>query len=78
MDQTGLRRVAVVGGVSLNSRLRERLAREFADCEVLLPLPEYCADNAAMIGMVAYHRAVAGEAHPLSLDAVPDLDLTEA
>ncbi len=78
VDQTGLRRVAVVGGVSLNSRLRERLAREFADCEVLLPLPEYCADNAAMIGMVAYHRAVAGETHPLSLDAVPDLDLTEA
>ncbi len=77
VSQTGVRRVAVVGGVSLNSRLRERLAREFSDCEVLLPLPAYCADNAAMIGLVAHFRALRGEEHPLSLEAVPDLDLEE-
>ncbi len=75
VEQTGLRRVAIVGGVSLNSRLRERLQREFGHWEVLLPLPEYCADNAAMIGMVAHERFLRGERHPLDLAAVPDLDL---
>ncbi len=75
VEQTGVRRVAIVGGVSLNSRLRERLAREYSHWEVLLPQPEYCADNAAMIGMVAHERLLKGESHPLDLAAIPDLDL---
>lgn len=57
----GVEAVAVVGGVSANSRLRVRLAqRAHAEGFLLaLPDPAYCTDNAAMIaaaGLQAYRR----------------------
>ncbi len=42
-------RLAVVGGVALNSRLREIFTERFGD-RVLFSDPKYCTDNAAMIG----------------------------
>jgi N6-L-threonylcarbamoyladenine synthase len=57
----GVKTVAVVGGVSANSRLRTRLAQRAQAEGVLLALPDpvYCTDNAAMIaaaGLRAYRR----------------------
>ena len=52
---TRLRTLAVGGGVSLNSRLRERLVglcRE-RGVRLLLALPRHCGDNAAMIAGAA-------------------------
>lgn len=70
------RAFAVVGGVSLNSRLREKFKRELSH-KVLLyfPAPEYCADNAAMIGAVALKRFEKGKESPLNLKAVPNLKI---
>jgi N6-L-threonylcarbamoyladenine synthase len=53
--------LAVVGGVSANSRLRARLQSEAARRGVALALPpmQYCTDNAAMIalaGFITYNR----------------------
>lgn len=68
-----VRSVLVGGGVSANSRLRGELSR-FAGAHSLslvIPPMEYCMDNAAMIGGLAYHRLVAGQVDGLSLAAEP-------
>jgi N6-L-threonylcarbamoyladenine synthase len=70
IEQTGLRRVAIGGGVAANSLLRERIA-SLDGVEVHVPDRALCTDNAAMIASAA--RWVAPLAHPqyLGLDAYP-------
>ncbi len=58
MERFGVDRVAVAGGVSANSRLREAMA-EAAPGAVFPPL-SFCTDNAAMIGHAAVRRLEAG------------------
>jgi N6-L-threonylcarbamoyladenine synthase len=67
LEQTGLRRLALGGGVAANGPLRER-ARALAD-EVHVPPVALCTDNAAMIGSAA--RFVPALPYPayLGLDA---------
>lgn len=69
--------IAVSGGVSCNTRLREKLAEacEKAGFQLLLAEPSLCTDNAAMIGYVASLRLAAGESSPLSTDIDPNLRL---
>lgn len=61
--QTGIRHVAVAGGVSANSGLRQALAETGAaeGWQVYIPRFEYCTDNAAMIAMAAYYKYLAGD-----------------
>jgi N6-L-threonylcarbamoyladenine synthase len=72
----GVSALAVVGGVSANSRLRTRLAERAARDGVRLALPPfaYCTDNAAMIAE-AGRRKLLAEArslnHPEVETAVP-------
>jgi N6-L-threonylcarbamoyladenine synthase len=51
LEQTGLRRLAIGGGVAANGVLRERLAR--LGVELSVPPIELCTDNAAMIASAA-------------------------
>jgi N6-L-threonylcarbamoyladenine synthase len=62
MDELGVRRLAVVGGVSANSRLRARFEQESANrgAELFAPSLALCTDNAAMIGLTAVLRDAAG------------------
>nr|MBL0713055.1 tRNA (adenosine(37)-N6)-threonylcarbamoyltransferase complex transferase subunit TsaD [Desulfobacterales bacterium] len=50
-------RIALVGGVAANRRLRERIREAGAakGMAVHIPSPEFCGDNAAMIAAVGYH-----------------------
>lgn len=67
--------IAVSGGVGMNARLRERLARA-AGAEgigVLFAAPELCTDNAAMIAYAAALRAQRGEQSSLTADIAPNL-----
>ncbi|MDO5462831.1 MAG: tRNA (adenosine(37)-N6)-threonylcarbamoyltransferase complex transferase subunit TsaD [bacterium] len=69
--------LAVGGGVSLNSRLRERLATlaQKHQVKLLLASPKYCGDNAAMIaGLAAVGGAHACE-NALALDIDPSMEL---
>jgi N6-L-threonylcarbamoyladenine synthase len=50
---TGLKKVAVVGGVACNKQLRADMARVF-DGEIYFPHPHLCTDNAAMIALCGY------------------------
>ena len=51
----------VSGGVSRNSLLRSRFAQECSarGINLYLPLPDYCTDNAAMIGWLGYEKYLA-------------------
>jgi N6-L-threonylcarbamoyladenine synthase len=74
--RTGIRQVLLAGGVACNSRLRAR-ASELAERiggEAAYARPALCADNAAMIGLAALPRLLAGESDPLELPAVANLD----
>jgi N6-L-threonylcarbamoyladenine synthase len=55
---TGIKRIAIAGGVSANSSLRNQLQSysEKYKWEIFIPKFEYCTDNAAMIAMTAYFK----------------------
>lgn len=63
LEQTGLARLVVAGGVGANRRLRARLAEAVAARGATLhfPRPEFCTDNAAMIAYAGWARLVAGQ-----------------
>lgn len=69
--------IAVSGGVSCNSRLREKLSAACSarGIELLLAEPSLCTDNAAMIAYAASLRADAGHANDLAEDIDPNLRL---
>jgi len=75
--ETGHSTVAVSGGVSCNTRLRERFEAECAvlGLEVLFAEPRLCTDNAAMIGFAAALKLARGERSPMTTDIDPNLRL---
>lgn len=60
--EKGCDRIALVGGVAANSRLREKLIADAGDkgLRVHIPSLHLCGDNAAMIAGVGYHYLKAG------------------
>lgn len=58
----GCNRIALVGGVAANSRLRQKLksAANRRGMSVYIPSIELCGDNAAMIAAAGYHYRLAG------------------
>lgn len=73
IKQSNLAALAVVGGVSANSRLRtvlsERAVRE--GIRLALPPLEYCTDNAAMIASAGRRLLMNGERPQSDLDVNP-------
>ena len=55
--------IALAGGVSANTGLRESLIKMGADngWNVFIPKFEYCTDNAAMIAIAGYYKHLQGE-----------------
>ncbi len=71
LKETGLKKIAVAGGVAANSRIRRDIlnAAEALGAEVFLPPLKLCGDNAAMIGAQAYYEYLAGNLADMSLNA---------
>jgi N6-L-threonylcarbamoyladenine synthase len=76
----GLHTLVMVGGVAANRRLRQRLEQRCAELGLhwrLAPLA-YCTDNAAMIGVAAEQRLLAGGVSDIRLAVAPRLALDQA
>ena len=56
VKKTGIKQIAIGGGVSANSGIRNALKNkeESSNWQTFIPKFEYCTDNAAMIGIVGY------------------------
>ena len=69
--ETGIRTIAVAGGVSANSGLRQALldTAEKLNWEIHIPAFKFTTDNAAMIAITGYYKYLKGEF--TSQDAVP-------
>ncbi len=72
--------VAIAGGVSANSGLREAMLtnKEKLGWNIYIPKFEYTTDNAAMIAMVAQLKYERGEFSDLSVSASARYDLEES
>lgn len=79
MEEFGLDRFAIAGGVASNAALRNgmKAACEKKGIRFYHPSPILCTDNAAMIGAAAYYEFKAGIRHGWDLNAVPNLKLGE-
>jgi N6-L-threonylcarbamoyladenine synthase len=77
IKELGITQFALAGGVASNQCLREKMqaACEEVGAVCYYPSPIYCTDNAAMIGVAAYHEYQNGTRHGLDLNAVPNLKL---
>jgi N6-L-threonylcarbamoyladenine synthase len=69
--EEGVGRLAVVGGVAANERLRREMARAAAadGFRVVFPPPALCTDNAAMVAAAGARLLAAGVRHGPELDA---------
>lgn len=63
VEMTGIKRIAIGGGVSANSGIRKELAQcnKTLGWTTYIPKFEYCTDNAAMIGIVGYLKYKEGD-----------------
>lgn len=79
MKELGVNKIAIAGGVSANSYLRNRM-QELGKKEgfkVYYPELVLCTDNAAMIASAGYYNYMAGKYSPWNLNAVPNLKIGE-
>ncbi len=58
VNQTGIKEIAIAGGVSANSGLRQMIAElgQKKGWRTYIPAFEYCTDNAAMIAIAGYFK----------------------
>jgi N6-L-threonylcarbamoyladenine synthase len=73
----GVGTIVLGGGVVANTRLRALMTSEAKanGFRLLIPSPELCTDNGAMIAAAGYARLARGERTPLNVGANPSLTL---
>jgi N6-L-threonylcarbamoyladenine synthase len=73
VKSTGIKSIAIAGGVSANNELRNRIQQLAVenDLKAYIPKLEYSTDNAAMIGIAGYYKYVNGITSDLSITPDP-------
>lgn len=79
VKQTGIKHIAVAGGVSANSEIRKRLqlAEKHFDWTTYIPKFEYTTDNAAMIAITGYLKYLNKTYSDIGVTAKARLKVTE-
>ena len=77
--QTGIKRIAIAGGVSANSSIRKTLKDTEKDLGFTTYIPkfDYTTDNAAMIGIVGYYKYLANDFDKENTIATSRLSINE-
>jgi N6-L-threonylcarbamoyladenine synthase len=78
-QKTGIKEIAIAGGVAANSGLRNALttAAKELGWNIFIPGFQYCTDNAAMIAIVAHYKFLAGKFCEMDVAPVPNLGIGE-
>lgn len=76
VKQTGIKHIAIAGGVSANSEIRNRLelAEKYFGWTTYIPKFEYTTDNAAMIAITGYLKYLNNNYADISVTAKARLD----
>ena len=71
--ETGIKHLAIAGGVSANQGLQTRLLEESESLgwKLFIPRLEYCTDNAAMIAISGYYKYIGGKFDSLRESPLP-------
>lgn len=79
LQQTGLKRLVMAGGVSANQSLRTKLSTlsQQEGFEVFYPRPAFCTDNGAMIAFAGSLRLAAGQTQNMHFGAKPRWPIDE-
>jgi N6-L-threonylcarbamoyladenine synthase len=79
VKETGLKHIAIAGGVSANSEIRKRLqnAEKQLDWKTYIPKLEYTTDNAAMIAITGYLKYLRKDYADVSTAVKARLKVTE-
>ncbi|WP_435416010.1 tRNA (adenosine(37)-N6)-threonylcarbamoyltransferase complex transferase subunit TsaD [Polaribacter aestuariivivens] len=79
VKQTGIKHIAIAGGVSANSEIRKRLelAETHFGWATYIPKFEYTTDNAAMIAITGYLKYLNNDYSDVSVTAKARLKVTE-
>lgn len=75
LETTKCDRLAVVGGVAANRRLREVISVENPTADVFFPPPELCGDNGTMVAAAGFISVERDDPLSPAADAVPSLEL---
>ena len=77
IKETGITKIALAGGVSANSYIRQEFSKlqNEKNIEIYYPELKLCTDNAAMIASAGYYNFIKGNISDLTLNAVPNLKL---
>ena len=76
-NRNEINKIALAGGVSANSYIREQFHKfgKENNVEIYYPDIKLCTDNAAMIASAGYYQYLAGTRGTLDLNAIPNLKL---
>lgn len=73
LERYSVKTLVVAGGVAANQGLRERLAEEITDVDVVIPPLRLCGDNAGMIALASAIECDKKHFSDLDLNAKPSL-----
>lgn len=77
-QETGIKEIAIAGGVSANSGLRKTINALAVEkrWNVYIPDFQYCTDNAGMIAMAAHYKYLAGQFADLKTSPDPRMKIS--
>lgn len=78
LEKYNISKIALCGGVSSNSYIRQKFGEVCKEkgLELYYPELELCTDNAAMICSAGYYNYLAGNISDLKLNGVPNLKIS--